>query len=147
MKAVVGQCDAARAEVSERLIDELLALQAGAATTHTTAEQQPGGDDEGLSAAAVPELEPEPEPEPELEPEPEPELAAASSRQQRLEKLLPYAVPAPVAGAPHLLQPRHTVSLGTDCFGRTVRCRCCLLCIYMPAIDRPLPALYIHAGD
>ena len=23
----------------------------------------------------------------------------------------------------------------------------CLLCIYMPAIDRPLSALYIHAGD
>ena len=25
--------------------------------------------------------------------------------------------------------------------------RCCLLCIYMPEIDRPLSALYIHAGD
>ena len=36
-----------------------------------------------------------------------------------------------------------------------VRVRCCLLCIYMPAIDRPrcllcihmLSAVYIHAGD
>ena len=23
-------------------------------------------------------------------------------------------------------------------------CRCCLLCVYMPAIDRPL---HLHAGD
>lgn len=100
LKAVVSHCDAARAEVSERLIDELLLLQSGAASKRVTAEEQACSDAAG-SSSSPPAPEPEPEPEP----------------------AQPYAVPAPVPGAPHLLQPRHIISLGTDCFGRTVASR------------------------
>ena len=87
LKAVISRCDAARAEVAERLVSELLRLQPGAqAAADPTA---------GPSLA--------------LEPEPEPEPAR------------PYVVPRPTPGSP--LQPRHVVSLGCDCFSRTMASR------------------------
>ena len=45
------------------------------------------------------------------------------------------------------LQPDFGISSAKKKLRRAVRVRCCLLCIYMPAIDRSLSALYIHAGD
>ena len=60
LKAVVSQCDAARAEVAERLVEELLLLQSGAAAKRVTAEAQACSDAVGsTSTAAAPEPEPE----------------------------------------------------------------------------------------
>jgi hypothetical protein len=78
-------------------------LQAGAAAHKVAAEladrMQLSSKDSEAAGSHGPRHKPEPEPEP-----------GVGSR---------YVVPPPVAGAPHLLQPRHVISLGSDCFCRT----------------------------
>jgi hypothetical protein len=108
LKQVVNMCDAERHEVSELLLEKLLVLQAGAAAHKAAAELAERTQLSGTEARG---------PRPEPEPEPEPDATKVSVLTPGIGS--GYVVPAPIGGAPHLLQPRHVVSLGCDCFCRT----------------------------